>query len=124
VQTKLSSIVKPGATVEMAEEDPNGKFYATGGGLVDTASITASQSETGGYYAWPRHMSNKLAEFAMCDGSARSARTNEWWRNQKVADNGFGWAGAGSIAEEWDSTFKGSNPTATMYWYPSPLTPN
>jgi len=121
VQTKLSTIVKPSATVEMAEEDPNGLHYVTGGGQISLPTTPqASASETSGYYAWTRHMYKKLAEFAMCDGSARSARTNDWWRTDGEADDDFN--ATGTVALEWEPTTKGI--IGSMYWYPSPLTPN
>jgi len=104
LQTKLSNVVKPSSTVFVAENDPN----STLGGLP-----TASESATTGYYAVARHGHNKLGEFSMVDGSAISARTNDFWETQTVADGGS----AGNGQDEWSTP-------RTIYWYPSPTTPN
>ena len=53
----------------------------------------ASLSEVTGYYSIARHSDNKLGNFAMCDGSAISARTNAFWRTQGEAND---------AATEWD----------------------
>ncbi len=103
-QTKLSMIPKPSDTIFVAEVDPN-------------ASTTTSpaQSNVTGRYCAARHSYNKLANFAMCDGSSRSARTNEFWRSPGEADDDY--TITGSIALEWQTS-------RTMYWYPTPKTPN
>jgi prepilin-type processing-associated H-X9-DG protein len=103
-QTKLSNVVKPSNTVFVAENDPN----STLGGLP-----TASESATTGYYATARHSHNKLGNFSMVDGSAISARTNDFWETQTMADGGSGNNGQA----EWATARK-------IYWYPSPTTPN
>ena len=108
VQTKLSTIVKPSATIFLAENDPNSTL---------SGSVAPSESCVSGYYAVARHNYKRVGVFAMCDGSNRTARTNEFWRTQGVADDGYGWACPGSMAAEWEAT-------QTMYWYPSPTTPN
>jgi hypothetical protein len=91
-QTKLFDIQKPTATIFLAEQDP--------------ATTTAvAESVTNGKYSAARHSNNKLENFAMCDGSSRAARTNEFLRAYTTA------------ADEW------ANPH-TMYWFPSPTTPN
>lgn len=102
-QTKLSGIVQPSATVFLADQDPNS---ATGG---------PAQSNVTGFYAVARHDKNKVGEFAMCDGSARRAGTNEFLRTQGEADDDF--LTTGTIALEWQTQ-------RTIYWYPSPTTPN
>jgi prepilin-type N-terminal cleavage/methylation domain-containing protein/prepilin-type processing-associated H-X9-DG protein len=96
-QTRLSTVVKPSATIFLAELDGNS---ATG----DDASL----SEVTGYYSVARHSDNTLGNFAMCDGSAVSAHTNAFWRTQGEAND---------AATEWDQT-------RLMYWYPTPTTPN
>ena len=103
-QTKLSQVVKPSATIFMAENDP------------DTTSEQTDSNVTG-QYAIARHSGNKLGIFSMCDGSGISARTNDFQRSQGLSNDGFNWDGNGSIAEEWTSN-------QVMYWYPSPTTPN
>ncbi len=94
-QTKVSNIPKPTDTIFIAEQD------------VNTAS-SPSQSGTTGFYAVARHSHNKLANFSMCDGSFRSAHTNDFMRSS---------AEANSSAAEWAQS-------RTMYWYPTPTTPN
>jgi prepilin-type N-terminal cleavage/methylation domain-containing protein len=105
-QTTLAGIVKPSMTIFIAEEDPN--YCAPGG------SIGASESNVTGRYAVARHNGSQVGVFAMCDGSARTARTNEFQRSEPMADDGYS---NGNIAEEW-------NYPQTMYWYPSPETPD
>ena len=103
-QTRLSSIDRPSNTIFLAESDP------------DSALTTSpSQSNVTGYYCVARHSYNKLANFAICDGSCRSAQTNEFWRTQGEADDDY--KTTGSIALEWETD-------RTLYWYPSPTTPN
>ena len=101
-QTKLSNIVKVSDTIFLAEVDPNSSL-----------NNNSAQSNVTAYYSVARHSHNKLGNFAMCDGSARSARTNDFWLPQGVAngvptDNG---------EQEW------AHP-CTLHWYPSPQTPN
>lgn len=103
-QTKLSAITLPSQTVFLAEVDPNSPL-----------NNSPSQSNVTGFYSVARHSYNKMGNFAMCDGSSRSARTNEFWRTQGEADDDYNITG--SIALEWKSS-------RTMYWYPSPTTPN
>jgi len=105
-QTKLSNVIKPSATVFLAESDPNAA----------TADNPADSNVTG-YYAIARHSDNKLGIFSMCDGSGISARTNDFQRTQGVANDGWNWDGNGSIAVEWETS-------QVIYWYPSPTTPD
>jgi prepilin-type N-terminal cleavage/methylation domain-containing protein len=103
-QTKLPDIVSPSLTIFLAEVDPD-------------SSLTTSpaQSNVTGFYAIARHDHNKIGNFAMCDGSSRAARTNEFHRTQGEADDDF--HVTGTIALEWQTP-------RTMYWYPSPMTPD
>ena len=94
-QTKLSNIQKPSDTIFLAEQDT-------------TTATAVSESVTNGKYSAVRHGSGKLENFAMCDGSCRSARTNEFWRDSSTYF---------SASAEWVTP-------RTMYWYPSPTTPN
>jgi prepilin-type N-terminal cleavage/methylation domain-containing protein len=95
-QTKFSTIKLPTDTILIAEQDPA------------TATNIQSSSVTTGYYAVARHSYNKYGNFAMADGSFRSARTNEFMRDVDEAnDAGIEWAQGRS-----------------MYWYPTPSTPN
>ncbi len=105
-QTKLSNISKPSNTIFLAEVDGNSISASTGSALPSDSGVTA-------YYSIARHSHNKLGNFAMCDGSSISARTNDFWETQGMADgnpNGTGQA-------EWAQP-------RVMYWYPSPTTPN
>ena len=105
-QTKISSIVFPSQTIFLAENDPNSTLNGGPG---------AAQSNVTGFYAIARHNKNALGVFAMCDGSARTARTNEFLRTQGEANDDY--QTTGSIALEWEIS-------RTMYWYPTPTTPN
>lgn len=108
-QTKLFDIMKPSATVFLAEVNGN-EVDATG-----KSSVGPAQSNVTGYWAVARHNKNRRGVFSMCDGSARSARTNEFWRTQGEANDDY--TVTGSVALEWQTT-------RSMYWYPSPMTPN
>jgi prepilin-type N-terminal cleavage/methylation domain-containing protein/prepilin-type processing-associated H-X9-DG protein len=97
-QTKLSSVPKPTDTIFMAEVDPN------------SANNTGpSQSNVIGRYAVGRHSAGKIGNFAMCDGSARGVRTNEFMRTPTESTGGG--------QNEW-------NVPRTIYWYPSASTPD
>jgi prepilin-type N-terminal cleavage/methylation domain-containing protein len=103
-QTKLSDIVSPSMTIFLAEVDP------------DSPTTTGpAQSNVTGYYAVARHDHNRIGNFSMCDGSARLSRTNEFKRTQGEADDDY--KTTGTIALEWETP-------RTIYWYPSPKTPN
>jgi prepilin-type N-terminal cleavage/methylation domain-containing protein len=108
-QTKLFNIMKATDTIFLAEVNGNG-VDATGASTAGPA-----QSNVTGFYSIARHSYNKLGNFSMCDGSCRSARTNEFWRTQGEANDDY--KVTGSIALEWQTE-------RTMYWYPSPMTPN
>jgi prepilin-type N-terminal cleavage/methylation domain-containing protein len=94
-QTKLTTVVRPSDTIFAAEQDPN------------TASAP-SESVVTGYYAVARHGYNQRGNFSMCDGSSRSARTNEFMRTSTEAN---------SAAAEWAQE-------RVIYWYPTSTTPN
>jgi prepilin-type N-terminal cleavage/methylation domain-containing protein len=95
-QTKFSAIKLPTDTILIAEQDPA------------TATNIISSSVTTGYYAVARHGYGKLGNFAMADGSFRSARTNEFMRDVNEAND---------AGKEWAQE-------RPMYWYPTPNTPN
>jgi type II secretory pathway pseudopilin PulG len=95
LQTKLTTVLKPSDTIFVAEQDPN------------TASAP-SESVVTGYYAVARHGFNQLGMFSMCDGSSRAVRTNDFKRTS---------AEANSAAAEWATE-------RSIYWYPTPTTPN
>jgi len=108
-QTKLFDINKPSDTVFLAEVD---------GDAVDTTGhsiVGPAQSNVTGFYSIARHNHNTRGNFSMCDGSSRVARTNDFWRTQGEADDDY--IVTGSIALEWQTS-------RSMYWYPSPMTPN
>jgi prepilin-type N-terminal cleavage/methylation domain-containing protein len=94
-QTKFITIIRPSDTILMAEVDPN-----------SSANTSPAQSNVTGQYAVARH--DKRGEFSMADGSARSAKTNDFLRDSNESNN----AGA-----EWAVERR-------MYWYPTPQTPN
>jgi prepilin-type N-terminal cleavage/methylation domain-containing protein len=95
-QTKFTAIKRPTDTILIAEQDPA------------TATNITSSSVVTGYYAVARHGYNKLANFAMADGSFRSARTNEFMRDINDAN---------TASLEWAQE-------RSVYWYPTPDTPN
>jgi len=92
LNTRFSSMPKPSNTILMAETEPNSASTA---GYMALGQVT-------GRYAVGRH-DNHTGVFAMCDGSGRSAKTNEFMRTPTEAN---------SAAEEWKSE-------RTMYWWPS-----
>jgi prepilin-type processing-associated H-X9-DG protein len=102
-QTKLTGIPKPTDTIFMAEVDPN-----------SSANTSPSQSNVTGRYAVGRHSNGKIGNFALCDGSARGVRTNEFIRTAAQSSNTGGGTGA---AAEWATD-------QTIYWYPSATTPD
>jgi prepilin-type N-terminal cleavage/methylation domain-containing protein len=106
-QTKLAKVVKPSQTVFVAEDDGNSSL---------NPPPPASSSNVTGFYAIARHSHNKLGNFAMVDGSSISARTNDFWEPQDVAD-GTGSTPANTGQLEWSTDRK-------IYWYPTPMTPN
>jgi prepilin-type N-terminal cleavage/methylation domain-containing protein/prepilin-type processing-associated H-X9-DG protein len=101
-QTKLINVLKPSKTVFLAEVDPN--FTLTQTPLPAASNVTA-------YYAIARHSKNTRGNFAMCDGSCISARTNDFWESQGMAD------GIPTLTgyAEWQTE-------RTIYWWPSPTT--
>jgi len=107
-QTKLPDVVKPSNTIFLAEVNGNSIDASTG-------SANAANSGTTGFYAAARHSRNKLANFSMCDGSSSSVSSNAFWRTQGEANDDY--LTTGSIALEWQTP-------RTIYWYPSPTTPN
>jgi prepilin-type N-terminal cleavage/methylation domain-containing protein/prepilin-type processing-associated H-X9-DG protein len=94
-QTRFTTIKKISDTILVAEVDPN-----------SPNNTSPAQSNVTGQYAVARH--ELRGNFAMADGSARGARTNEFIRTSTEAN---------SAAEEWKVERK-------MYWYPTPTTPN
>jgi prepilin-type processing-associated H-X9-DG protein len=89
----LTQVKKPSDTVLVAEQDPS------------TATAVAESVVTG-FYAVARH--DKRGQFTMCDGSARAAKTNDFWRTAAEAND---------AATEWALPRK-------IYWYPTETTPN
>ncbi len=98
--TKFTTIRKPVDTILIAEVDPN-----------SSNNTGPAQSNVTGQYAVARH--DKRGNFAMADGSARVARTNEFLRTSTESNGVF--PRNGEI--EWAVDRK-------MYWYPSADTPN
>ena len=92
--TKLSVVSKPCDTILMAESDGN------------SPTAGAAQSNVTGQYAVGRH--NGRGIFAMCDGSGRSVRTNEFIRTTSESND---------AKTEWAVQRK-------IYWYPTDSTPN
>jgi prepilin-type processing-associated H-X9-DG protein len=94
-QTRMSQVKKPSDTILVAEVDPN-----------SPNNTGPAQSNVTGQYAVGRH--DNRGNFAMVDGSARSARTNEFLRTSTESN---------SASDEWRVERK-------IYWYPSDATPN
>lgn len=92
-QTRFSTITKPTDTILIGEVDPNNNntFPAL-------ASVT-------GTFAIARH--DQRGNFAMADGSARSAKTNEFLRPNTETTAVLEWANQ-----------------RQMYWFPTATTPN
>lgn len=106
-QTKITDLKKPSQTVFLAEQDPNA-----------VSSSDPACSVVTAYYAVARHMHNVIGNLAMCDGSSISARTNDFWESQGMANgNTYNGTPPNTGAFEWTFTRK-------IYWYPSPTTPN
>jgi prepilin-type N-terminal cleavage/methylation domain-containing protein len=91
LNTKFSSMPKPTDTILMAETEPNS----------ESVKDYASLGQVTGRYAVGRH--EGWGDFAMCDGSARTARTNEFMRTKEEAND---------PKVEWSMDRK-------MYWWPS-----
>ncbi len=92
--SKLGQVRKPSDTIMQAETDGN------------NPTAGAAQSNVTGQYSIGRH--DRRGNFAMCDGSARSAKTNDFLRTPDESNK----AGV-----EWSAE-------RVMYWYPTPDTPN
>lgn len=106
-QTKISNVVKPANTVYVAENDPNS--------TINPPPPAASSCVTG-FYAAAFHDGNKQGDLSMVDGSAISARTNDFWEPQNIAD-GTSSSPPNTGQAEWQEQRQ-------IYWYPSPTTPN
>ncbi|HXT11769.1 MAG TPA: prepilin-type N-terminal cleavage/methylation domain-containing protein [Candidatus Angelobacter sp.] len=105
-QTRMMNIVRPSDTIflpEINDDDP--QFLP----FLSQSSITGDQSMA-------RHNNGRVGNFAMCDGSARSARPIEFWEPSNVA-NGSGSNPTDTGQLEWSTG-------RSMYWYPSPTTHN
>ena len=94
-QTKFSQVLKQSDTILMAEVDPNSPY-----------NTLPAQSNVTGQYAVGRHRGR--GNLAMCDGSARLVRSNEFIRN--IGESNF-------PDVEWAKQ-------RSIYWYPTPTTPN
>ena len=102
-QNKFTMFSKPSDTILVAELD---NTYPT---------ADPAHSNCSGKTAGAQHSKNKRGNFSMCDGSSRSARTNDFMRTSAEADDDY--LTTGTIALEWQTS-------RTMYWYPNPMTPN
>ena len=92
--THLSNVLKTSDTIFIAEADGN------------SPTAGASQSNVTGQYAVGRH--DGKGQFAMCDGSARIVPLKEFIRTSAESND---------AATEWAVG-------RTVYWYPTPTTPN
>ena len=93
-QTKFSGIPKSSDTILVAEVDPNSPTAGT------------AQSNVTGQYAIGRHSSGRRGNMAMCDGSARSGKTNDFIRSPGESNN---------ASQEWSKD-------RVFYWYPTSTT--
>ncbi len=91
---RFANVERPSDTILVAEADSN------------APTAGPAQSNVTGRYAIGRH--DRRGVMAMCDGSVRSVRTNEFMRKISEADD------AGT---EWLLP-------RTIYWYPTRKTPN
>ena len=105
-QTRMMNVLKPSDTIFLPEIDDNFPVFL----------LFASQSSITGDQSIARHNNAKVGNFAMCDGSARSARPKEFLESSDVA-NGTGSNPVDTGQLEWSTA-------RSMYWYPSPTTPN
>jgi prepilin-type N-terminal cleavage/methylation domain-containing protein/prepilin-type processing-associated H-X9-DG protein len=105
-QTRMFNILKPSDTIFLPEINPN---YGDFEFFLSQSAITADQSMA-------RHNNGKVGNFAMCDGSTRSARPVEFWEPYEVA-NGTGSNPIDTGQLEWSTS-------RSMYWYASPTTHN
>jgi prepilin-type N-terminal cleavage/methylation domain-containing protein/prepilin-type processing-associated H-X9-DG protein len=94
-QTKFGGILKPTDTILEAETDPN-----------SPNNNNAAQSNCTSQYSVGRH--DRRGNMAMCDGSARAARTNDFQFDSTTSNDS---------ASEWAVERK-------FHWYPTPTTPN
>ena len=105
-QTRMINVVKPSDTIFLPEINGNFPDFLL---FASQSSITADQSMA-------RHNNGNVGNFAMCDGSARSARPKEFWEPSNLA-NGSGSNPVDTGQLEWSTS-------RSMYWYPSPTTHN
>ena len=96
-QMKLANVLKPTDTIFLAEVDPN-----------SPNNTAPAQSNVTGQYAVGRHGNGRIGNFALCDGSSRGVKTNEFLRTATDSN---------SSASEWAVEH-------SIYWYPTPTTPN
>ena len=94
-QTKFTGIPKSSDTILLAEVDPN-----------SPNNTSPAQSNVTGQYAVGRHSGGRRGNMAMCDGSARSGKTNDFIRTVQESNN---------AAEEWKRD-------RVFYWYPTSTT--
>jgi prepilin-type N-terminal cleavage/methylation domain-containing protein len=119
-QTKLINVLRPSQTVFLAEVDPtaaDGTTTSGGGAATQESTVGPSESCTSAFYAIARHMKKTIGNLSMCDGSSFSGHTNDFWESQGMAD-GLASTPANTGQQEWASGGR------TVYWYPSPTTPN
>ena len=88
--TRIAGILRPSDTIFLSEVNGN------------SPTAGAAQSNVTPQYGAGHHDGRGV--LAMCDGSARSANTNEYWRTIDDAQT------------EWSQE-------RAIYWYPSPTTP-
>jgi prepilin-type N-terminal cleavage/methylation domain-containing protein/prepilin-type processing-associated H-X9-DG protein len=93
--TRFSTLPRPSDTILLAETEPN---HASTKNYASLGQVT-------GRYAVGRH-ENNMGNFAMCDGSARSAKPNDFVRTKEEAND---------PKIEWQTERK-------MYWWPSATT--
>jgi len=105
-QTKMVNIQKPSDTIYVPEIDNNDPVF----------QFSKAQSSITGDQSMARHNNGKFGNFAMCDGSTRSARPVEFWEPFDIA-NGASSDPVSTGQAEWATDRK-------MYWYPNPNTRN
>jgi prepilin-type N-terminal cleavage/methylation domain-containing protein/prepilin-type processing-associated H-X9-DG protein len=103
-QTRMVTVSKSSDTILMAEVDGD-----SASSLVAQSSVTADKSIA-------RHNNGKVGNFAMCDGSARSARPSAFWEPANIA------SGTDSLPVDTGQLEWATN--RSIYWYPSATTHN
>ena len=75
-QTKMVNMLKPSDTIFLPELDNNNRDF----------QFSKAQSGITADYSIARHNNGKFGNFAMCDGSTRTARPADFWEPPEIAN--------------------------------------